>query len=44
MWKDRFGVVVDVEDSAECDGEQPTSHSVASAATATAKARERRRW
>jgi hypothetical protein len=41
MWKDRLGVVVDVEDVVGGDDEQPTSDREASVATTAARARDR---
>jgi hypothetical protein len=44
MWKDRLGVVVDVDDSVGCDDVQPTSDREANPARAAARIRERRKW
>jgi hypothetical protein len=44
MWKDRLGVVVDVEDPVGCDDVQPTSDRDANAATTAARVHERRKW
>jgi hypothetical protein len=42
-WKDRLGVVVEVEDPVGCDDVQPTTDRDANAARAAARMRGRRK-